>query len=353
MIRVLHIGPNLANGGIEAMVMNLYRHVDRSKVQFDFLATHAERRYYDDEIEALGGRIHRIPAFRRHPFKNMRLRKKVIKQYDVVEFHAMHAWQYGYCKTAKRTGVKSVIFHVHGAPSDKGLFVRYARKQILKYCDEIVTCSQFAAENMLGRKADKVIRNAIDPQTYSFDPAKREEIRAHYQIPATARVVGTVGRFAGQKNQAFLVECFADAAQKKDDLYLILKGHGTLRGALEEQVRNLGLERRIFFADEYEASALYSAFDLFVLPSKNEGLPVVSIEAQANGLPVLLSDTITRESSIGGTVEYLPLEKQIWAEAMTKDRPRTPIADFSATGYDIKTVAQKRQEDYLRMVEHD
>lgn len=352
MIRVLNIVSGLNNAGTEAVIINYYRHIDRTKVQFDFLVTDMSKGYYADEIEKLGGKIYRILGFKRHPFKNMRLRKKIMREYDIVELHAMRVWRYGYCKTAKRMGVKSVIFHVHAAPSDKGLFVRYARKQIVKYCDEIVTCSQSAARTMLGRDADKVIRNAIDPQVYAFDPAKREEIRAHYQIPGGARVVGTVGRFVEVKNQAFLIDCFAEAAAKRDDIYLILKGFGELRQSLEEQVHALGLERRVIFSDEYEASALYSAFDLFVLPSKNEGLGIVAIEAQANGLPVLLSDAVPRESNIGGDVNYLLLKQSIWAEEMQKERPRVFIADFSATGYDIATEAAKRQQDYLRLAGH-
>lgn len=353
MIRVLNIVPNLANGGIEATIMNTYRNLDRSKIQFDFLVMIPDRQYYDDEIEALGGKIYRIPGFVRHPFKNMRLRKKILKQYEIVELHAMHVWRFGYCKDAKRCGVKHMIFHVHNAQVKKGLFARHARKVIIKYSDEIVTCSQYAAEQMLGKRADEVILNGIDVEKYTFDSAVRKELRAHYGISDTAYVVGHVGRFADQKNHAFLVDSFALAASQRSDLYLMLKGWGALKEEIVAKVHALKIEDRVIFADDHDASALYSTFDLFVLPSIYEGLPVVAIEAQANGLPILLSDVITRESSIGGDVGYLSLDKQIWAEAMTKDRPRAPIADFAATGYDIKTVAQKRQEEYLRMVEHD
>lgn len=333
--------------------MNYYRHIDRTKVQFDFLVTDMSKGYYAEEIEALGGKIYRIPGFVHHPFKNMRLRRAILKKYDIAELHAMHVWRYGYCKDAKRCGVKHMIYHVHNAQTDRGIVARHARKVIIKYSDEIVTCSQYAAQQMLGRKADKVVRNGIDAEKYAFDLSKRKAIRLHYEIPDTAYVIGNVGRFAEQKNQAFLVDSFAAAVAVQKDLLLILKGWGELKEALTEQIRALGIGDRVIFADEYDAAELYSAFDLFAMTSIHEGLPVVAIEAQANGLPVLFSDVITKESGIGGSVDYLPLEKEKWAQAMMKKIPRVPIADFAATGYDIATAAQKRQEEYLRMAEHD
>ena len=353
MIRVLNIVSGLNNAGTEAVIMNYYRHIDRTKVQFDFLVTDMSKGYYADEIEKLGGKIYRIPGFLHHPFKNLRLRRAILKKYDIAELHAMHVWRYGYCKDAKRLGVKRMIFHVHNAPSDKGPFQKYACKQIMKYCDEVVTCSQYAAENMLGRKAEKIIRNAIEPRRYAFDPTMRAEIRKHYHIPGDAYVVGNIGRFAEQKNQAYLLNCFASVVAARDNFYLILKGFGDLRKALEEQIQSLDLAKCVIFADEYEASDLYSVFDLFVLPSKNEGLPVVAIEAQANGLPILLSDVITQECDIGGDVVFLPLQQDAWVKAMEEKRPRKPIPDFAATGYDISTEAKRRERDYCLAAEGD
>ena len=353
MIRVLNIVSGLNSAGTEAVIMNYYRHIDRTKVQFDFLVTDMSKGYYADEIEKLGGKIYRIPGFLHHPFKNLRLRRAILKKYDIAELHAMHVWRYGYCKDAKRLGVKHMIFHVHNAQTEKGLLARHARKAIIKYCDEIVTCSQYAAEQKIGRKADKVVSNAIAPEQYAFDPVKHVAIRAHYGIAEEAYVIGHIGRFVAVKNHEFLIDCFSHIAANRQDCYLILKGFGDLRKALEEQIQSLGLAKCVIFADEYEASDLYSVFDLFVLPSKNEGLPVVAIEAQANGLPILLSDVITRECDIGGDVAFLPLQPDAWVKAMGEKRPRKPIPDFAATGYDISTEAERRERDYCLAAEGD
>ncbi len=358
MIRVLNVISGLNNAGTEAVVMNYYRHIDRTKIQFDFLVLDvAENLYYEKEITALGGNIYKICPFGKNPFKNIRERRKFFRtrKYDIVEVHSPSALRYAYCREAKKSGAK-VIFHVHNTCSQKGFLIRYARKQIKKYCDETVTCSQYAARSVLGENADKIVYNAIDREAYKFDADKRETVRKFYNISLDLCVIGHVGRFSEQKNQLFLLNVFKEVIRCKPNMRLILKGHGAMKNEIEAFIKSENLTNFVIVADDsFSAAELYNAFDLFVLPSLYEGLPIVAVEAQANGLNVIASDSVTDEIIINKRAKRISLDKNAWVNELSEqsnfERGSEDESDFERSSYCIENQAKIREKEYSELAE--
>lgn len=359
MIRVLNVISGLNNAGTEAVVMNYYRHMDRKKIQFDFLVLDtAENLYYEKEISGLGGNVYKIHSFRKNPLHNICERRKFFKthKYDIVEVHSPSALRYAYCKSAKKSGAK-VIFHVHNTSTQKGFLINFARKQIKKYCDETVTCSQYAARSVLGENADKVVYNAIDYEKYKFDNEKRGIVRNYYNITENMHVIGHIGRFSEQKNQLFLLRAFEKAVRQTPDLRLIMKGYGDLESEIKSLIKSRALDDFVIIADEkFAAAELYNAFDLFVLPSLYEGLPVVAIEAQANGLNVIASDSVTDEIIVNRHTKRIPPDENVWADEMTDlqnfGRCYQNELDFKDSAYNIEKQAKVREKEYSEMAEN-
>lgn len=355
MIRVLNVISALNNAGTEAVVMNYYRNMDREKVQFDFLVLNTEKGYYEDEILALGGNIYKIPSFTKQPLKCMRARKAFFKthHYDIVEVHSPTALRYAYCKLAKKNGCQNVIFHIHSSSNRKGLLIKYARKQLKKYCDQTATCSQFSAISVLGKTADKIVYNAIEYNNYKYNDLLRRKIRMYYNIKNNIKVIGFVGRFSKVKNPIFLLEVLSEIIRLDDTILLMMKGFGELADDIRNKIYDLHLEKKVILCDEqFPTSELYNAFDVLALPSLWEGLPLVGIEAQANGLRTLFSDVITKELNISGFATFVPLNSVQWQQAFLDSRnfERIPETfDFGQTEYNIQTAAQKRQNEYLEM----
>lgn len=355
MVKVLNVISGLNHAGTEAVVMNYYRNMDRTKIQFDFLVLNLGEGYYEDEISRLGGSIYKIPSFRQNPLKNLMAKKKFFKkhakEYDVVEVHSPSALRYAYCKLAKKYGAKKVIFHIHNSSNQNGMLIRYSRKQLKKYCDEIVTCSQRAAETVMGEEADRIVYNAVDYSEYRYNEKTRNEIRSFYQIKEGQKVIGQIGRYSTVKNHLFSLEAFAAAVKKNTSLILLLKGFGELEAVISERIKLLGLVGKVIMTEsEFEASQLYNAFDLLILPSLYEGLPMVLVEAQANGLRALVSDCVSNETNISGCVTFLELKQEKWTDAFLNEYNFTRIPsgfDFLQTNYNLKKEAEKRQKEYL------
>lgn len=356
MLRVLNVISGLNKAGTEAVVMNYYRHIDRSKIQFDFLVLDKnEDLYYEHEINDLGGLVYKIHPFKKNPLRNILERRKFFKvhKYQIVEVHSPSALRFAYCRLAKKNGSK-VIFHVHNSSKNSGLIVKYARKQIKKYCDETVTCSQNAALSVLGEMADKVVYNAINKSNYIFNQKVREFVREHYGVANDEVLIGTIGRFCIQKNQPFLIEVFAGAVKKNEKLKLFIRGSGDVNEIIAS-IEKCGVSNHVILSaeetDVIETQNLYNAFDLFALPSLYEGLPVVAIEAQINCLPSIFSDAITDEVVISKTSKRLPLEKEIWINELATGvrRNEKNAAELLNCNYDIEKQAKIRENEYLEM----
>lgn len=363
MIRVLYINGNIMKrGGIEAFMMNYFRHIDASKVHIDFLVHGYEKGVYDDEILASGSKIYHVPTKSKHPIRYQKELKKLFQteRFDIVHSHldAMSGWV---LKIAKECGVAVRIAHSHNTNHltnniVKRLANEYAKKQIPKYATDLFACSQAAGEWLFGQNAKfRVINNAIDVNKYRFDVGIRDKIRREYGWEQKY-VIGHVGRFDYQKNQEFLVPVLKHVKEECDNAVLVFIGEGDTMSAVKELVHKNNLDQSVVFLGARDnVNEFYNAFDIFVLPSRFEGLCFVAIEAQTNGLVCILSDQITKETIICKNVTAISLSNmEEWANLVCNHRflrEANNVNLVKEAGYSISDEAKKLQAYYMKRIE--
>jgi glycosyltransferase involved in cell wall biosynthesis len=349
-------------GGLETMLMNYYRQMDRSKIQFDFLVHRSEEGHYDREIAALGGKIYRMPQIRPGNytpyFRKLDQFFKKQTDYKVVHAHINENSSF-VLKAAKKAGVPCRITHSH--LSDLGLDIKlpfrlYARMAMKDNPSSYFACSRKAGEWLFGKRiagSGKVVvlNNAVDVQQFSFDPAVRKEIRE--ELAAGDRlVIGHIGRFNQQKNHDFLIDIFQAVHEKEPRSLLVLAGEGKLRPQIEAKIKRLGLEEHVrLLGVRNDVASLLQGMDLFLFPSLFEGLPVVLVEAQAAGLACVVSDAITAETDVTGKLQFISLKQSAeqWAEQIVNGpRERTDTsAAMREKGYDTSTMAKWLSDYYM------
>ncbi len=360
-IRIAQVIGNAKVGGVINCVMNYFRNIDTSKVQFDFY-TYAPSPF-DEEIKARGGRVFYFPSVFAF-FKCVRFLRKSFKceQYDIVHAH-MTSLSFVSLLAAKQAGVKHRICHAHSTTNKEEGFVHVV-KSCLKhvstwFATDIAGCSRLSINWLYGKKAAKkayLMRNAIDLDKFDVTDEEKQELKAHYGLE-NCKVVGHIGRFEFQKNIPFLVKAFAIFCKSRDDARLMLVGGGTEFENVKKLVETLKIEDKVLFMTEKrDVQEYYALFDLFALPSRFEGLPLVAIEAQAMGIPCLLSDCITKEADITGHVEYLPvLSANYWANEISRVLDENVSYDgrkaVAAAGYDIVEESKNLLEYYTEVNE--
>lgn len=363
--RILYICGGIMNrGGIESYMMNYYRHIDRNKIQIDFIVHGNQKGVYDDEIEELGGKIYHVPVKSKDYFGNIRALKKIFNsgEYKIVHSH-MDAMNMVVLKTARKCGVPIRISHSHNTKHltsnpIKVLMNEYARKNVSRYATHLFACSSLAGEWLYGKKnidQGKVllINNAIEVAKYQFSESSRNEMRSKLPILDDEIVIGHVGRFDYQKNHSFLLDVFKEYININPKCKLVLVGEGHLKENIINKIQNLGISDNVILAGTTDKVENYlNLFDVFVFPSLFEGLGIVLIEAQANGLPCIVSDTVPSESNVTGSISYLSLKDDIkhWANEIENKR-KVRSKQFNAlTQYDIDKEANKLQAIYLDML---
>lgn len=367
MIRVLHSVSNMDRAGIETMLMNYYRHIDRTKVQFDFLANKPKKGAYDEEIEKMGGRIFISPGL--NPINWNKYQKMVcnlLKQNKEIKVVHSHngAFSLQAQIAAKKSGIKNRIVHVHGTRIDFNLKLplKLAYKtQLKKVSNNYWGCGTEAVQYYFGKDIIKnnnylVIKNAIEEERFIFNQKIRDELREKYNLNDKF-VIGNVARFMKQKNHTFILDLFKKVYDTNNKAVLMLIGDGELLEEMKKKAIDLNISNNVMFMGNIDnVNEMYQAMDLFLLPSLFEGLPVVGIEAQASGLKCIMSDTITNEVAITDNVEFVSLNSPIqkWVEAILdkenyeRKNMKCAIVD---TGYSIATEAKKLQEIYEKMGE--
>lgn len=360
MIRVLNIIGRMNTGGAETFIMNVYRNLDREKVQFDFVVHTKEKCDYDDEITKLGGKIYRIPSLSRHPIKNLIGLKNVFKntKYSIVHRHTNTSMIFTDLIVAKIMGVKKIIVHSHSTNAKNPILHKIFRPLMCKLATIKYACSKEAGEWLFGRNEKfEIITNGIDIEKYKFNREVREEVRKELNIANEEILIGHVGRFNIAKNHEFLIDIFNEF-QKSNNSKLILLGTGNLENKIKEKVAKLNLQDKVIFLGvRNDVHRIMQAMDLFVFPSLYEGLPLTLVEAQAAGLDILASSVITKECNITGSIKYYDIEKPAmeWKKQLEeiikeKHSRNTDVTGLYKNGFDSKMTAEKLQLEYLKQI---
>ncbi len=369
-VRVLQVLGGTGLGGAESRVMDSYRHLDRSRIQFDFCVHSQEEGFFDKEIESLGGHVYRVPRFR---VVNWLAYRKAWKEFFCVhstqghpDYVAVHGHMTStasiYLPIAKAAGVPLTIAHARSAgvdPGLKGVMTRFLRRNLGKKADVCLTCSRLAGKAVFGEKmvaAGRVttVPNAIDAREFVFSEKKRNQKRAELGIGPQEFVIGHVGRFGHMKNHAFLLDVFAEIHRKMPDSRLLLVGEGGLMDSVREKAASLGLSDRVIFTgNQAQVADFYMAMDFFVFPSIFEGLPGSVIEAQAAGLRCLVSDSVTDEVLITPLAQARSLSEgaAVWAQAVLerRDYERKQMAQaIKDAGFDVSDQVKFLEKLYLQ-----
>lgn len=355
-IRVLHVVTYMGRGGIESMLMNYYRNIDRSKLQFDFLVHRDFKADFDDEINRLGGTIHRLPPMNplSHSY-NAALRNFLeAHEYNIIHSHLNYKSGVILSK-AKHAGIPVRIAHAHTGGTYRGaqFIIRNLMKLMIPGTStHRLACSTAAGKAVFGRHDFKLLANAIDAESFRFSPSVRQAVREELRIQDSRLAVIHIGRFGKEKNHEFLIQCFAEIIRSGADAKLILVGDGELREDMEKRAHEILPEDSfVFVGVRSDVNRLLQAADVFAFPSIFEGLPVTLVEAQAAGLPCVKSDNVTDEAAVTDLVTSLPLgDPLLWANEILKKRSiprRDTYSEIVSSGYDIKSAAKKLQNFYL------
>lgn len=360
--RILHVLGGLNSGGAETMIMNIYRNIDRSEIQFDFVIHTNEKCAYNDEINELGGRIYTVPSYvGKNHFKYKKTWELFFnnhQEYKIIHGH-MRSTAAIYLRIAKKHGLITIA-HSHSTAS-RGNKAQQLVKNIMQFpiryiADYLFACSDEAGKWLFGKNAIKkdnykIIKNAIDVETYVFNEARRNEIRKALGIEDKF-VVGHVGSFTYPKNHKFLIDVFYQVQMQNKNSILLLVGDGELIPQIEKQINSLGIKDKVIFTGVVpNVNDYMQAMDAFVFPSLFEGLGMAVIEAQAAGLPCIVSDTLPNEVFITDLIEALPLSilTKVWAESIVKSikyTKKNTINEIKKAGFDIAEEAKEIEDIY-------
>lgn len=370
-MRVLYILPNLsADSGVSSVVMNVYRHVNKEKVQIDFLVCENEPKtesVFYHEIIANGGRVYRTgnvlnPKTIRSAWRKIKaFFKEHAKEYGAVHLHAPNISRFT-LKYAKKFGIPNRIIHSHSSMTSPNKIKAMVNRFLIggkRYANIFWTCSPEAADFLFGQRFIKkhpveMIKNAVDTTQFHFDKETRAALRDELGL-SQKKVIAHVSNFSAIKNVFFLLPVIQQVAEKDKEIVFLFIGDGPMKNELERKTKELGLEENVrFIGRQPNVCHLLCASDLLLLPSLKEGLPVVTIEAQACGLSCVVTDTITRECNIG-LVDFLPLSTALWVDhicgfhPLSDDDRENLSADFIHAPYNIVNEAKKVENLYLNL----
>lgn len=355
-IRIAQIIGKAVISGVDSVVMNYYRHIDKSRVQFDFFMDGYNKTPLDEEILDLGGRIIKLTPYEKSMYKNIKDCCAAFEKnrYTIVHSH-LNTLSVFPLYAAYRTGVPVRIAHNHSTTS-RGEFKRNLMKQALRpfsktFATHYAACGDYPARWLFGTKTVRqgkvrLIKNAVDTSRFYPDTKAGSRIRKEFGLESRF-IVGHVGRFVFPKNHEFIVRVFAEVYKKNPNAALILVGTGELETDVRRLVKELGIEQAVIFTGlRRDIPDFLNAFDVFFLPSRYEGLPVVGMEAQAVGLPCLMSDAVTKDTAVTPLVEFFPLTAAVgdWADKLLsyENREKRTYSDLLRnSGFEIKQEAEK------------
>ncbi len=348
MERILHMVGAMCPGGMENFIMNVYENIDCSKVQFDIIVHQREDNDYVELIESMGGRVYLLPRLTKHPLKNLRMIYKIVKEnkYQVVIRHTASALVTPQLLAARMAGAKRTMCHSH-SEQDPAVFLHKLGRCLMGLAvTDPIACSKKAGQWMYGKRECVIIQNAIDIEKFQYQESLREKIKQEFGLNE-GKVYGHVGNFSDVKNHTYLLKIFAEIAKVDESARFFLLGDGSLRPQIEEERKQLGLEDKVFLTGmRRDVNAFFSCFDVLLFPSKFEGLPLTIIEAQAAGLPCLISDVITKNVVLTESLIHFASigeEPRVWAkqamELAGKGERTNHRRELAEAGYDIHQLA--------------
>ena len=361
MVRILVFGMTENPGGVESFRVNYYRHIDKNKIQWDFLCNSHNPVAYEDELVRLGGRCFHITARSSNRQKYQQeldsVFKEHAKEWSAIWVNVCSLANIDYLKVAKEYGIEKRIIHSHNSQNMdnwlRGLLHKWNKRQIGKIATDFWACSEDAAKWFYSGETLKkavVIHNAIDVERMRFDEEKRKAIRTKYGWK-DKYIIGNVGRLHFQKNQSFALDIFVEYLKKNKDALLVLVGQGEDERMLKEKADKLGIADRVFFAGlQSDIQAWLSCFDLFLFPSTFEGLSIAALEAQVNGLTTISSKkVIPAEVKMNDNFYFMDLEAgaEAWSKQIEEisGYERAEYSEvkkrFVEKGYDIDTETGK------------
>ena len=343
----------MSAGGAETFLMKVYRALDKSKYQMDFAVATDQKCFYDDEIIKMGGKIYPITPKSKSVFGNFKdiVRLVKAKGYKAVLRTSQHSLSALELFAARLGGAKKLTYRSSNSNTVSGSKKQRLLHKVFLFMPRFfanvrIAPSTEAAEFMFGKNCVSrgkatILNNGIDYDVYKFDPETRAEYRKMLAVDDGCLLAGHVGRFNLQKNHKFLLEVFAEIKAKKQNAKLLLVGEGELESEIRQKAKELGIEADvIFFGVSPDVPKLLSAMDIYLFPSFYEGMPNTVIEAQAAGLPCLISDTVTREANISGKVVYKSIEATPAEWAETALSLKREDCGALTDGYSIKAVAE-------------
>lgn len=364
-VRVAQIMGKWVGGGVESVVMNYYRYIDRTKIQFDFICDDDSTNIPYEEIEKLGGKVILIPPYQK-VFKYHNKLKKILKEghYKIVHSH-INTLSVFSLFAAKCAGVPVRIAHSHSTTNKKEK-KKNLLKQLLRpfsklFATDYMCCSELAGRWLFGDKEyDKenvyLLNNAIDLDKFKYNETLRKKKRKELGIKDDTLVIGHIGRFVAQKNHDYLIDIFNEIHKKNNNSVLLLAGQGPLMEEIKNKAKELNLDDSVkLLGQRNDANELYQAFDVFLLPSLYEGLPVVGVEAQAAGLLCYLSDDMTKETKVLDITKFMSLNNtpEEWADNILDDVKKYKRIDVSkemtAKNFNIKEEVKRLEKYYLNL----
>lgn len=362
MERILVLGLSSDHGGIENFILNVYEHIDRNELQFDFLIKDKLCGDFKARIEKLGGKIYVIGTFKRNAIGVWNRLNALYKanRYEKVYVNMSYAPALIYVIPALKNGLKKIYLHSHASDDVRKIphyffrFVFYSfflKKIECVYmgCSENACMWQFG-EHIYRNNKMTIINNAIEYNRFKFDADKRRVIRKKFCIPKEALVLGHVGRFSDEKNHRFLLELFEKLIEENSNIYMLLVGNG----ALKEQIRFQAItdnvvDNIIFVGTVADTAQYYNAMDCFLLPSVYEGLPLSVVEAQVNGLKCGISDKVTDKVNILGKCQFMDISTTDSFEKYIKEFDREYDRNVEqdsliAAGFDLQNEVKKIQQ---------
>jgi glycosyltransferase involved in cell wall biosynthesis len=361
-IRILHIIGKMDQGGIECLLMNLYKNIDRKLIQFDFLTHSHQPGFFDKTICSLGGKIHEVInpfSFKGLFLYRVQLKKffKVHPEYTIIHSH-MNTFSGLILSIAKSTGAKYLIAHSHTTIAKNNIKTplwKLSRLLGQKAITHRFACSNDAAVSIFGEDADqtKIFKNSINIEKYKFSQKNRQQYRHKLNLKGKF-VLGHVGRFNKVKNHEFLLDILYHLLKNKPESVLLLLGDGPLLNQMQSKAKSLGIEKSvIFFGNRDDVHKVLSAMDIFVFPSIKEGLGIVAIEAQTSGLPCVVSSGLPNEVKLNDNLEFINLKNgpKYWSKHIKQLQPSTQrqgaFNSVIKQGYDIQDSTKWLTKFYL------